>query len=187
MNADELLLGFLRHWGDAVVFAGSLLEGETVLLLAGLLVHDGTLKFLPVVLLAAAGGFAGDQCFFLLGRRYGARFAGKFPRLQPALARADRLIARHGTVFILANRFLYGLRLAGPVAVGSSRIAYGRYALLDLTGACVWATVVVSLGFFFGRAARLLLGDLRRFEGGLIAAIVTTAALVWVLRRIRRR
>lgn len=186
MNLGDPLLGFLQQWGDAVVFFGSLLEGETVLLLAGLLVHEGTLKFLPVVLLAAAGGFAGDQLFFLLGRRYCARLAGKFPRLQPAMARADRLIERHGTAFILANRFLYGLRLAGPMTVGTSRIAYARYALLDLTGAAIWASVVVSLGFFFGQAARLLLGDLRRFEGWLIAAILLVAALVWTLRRLRR-
>ncbi len=186
MNPGELLLGFLQQWGNAVVFLGALLEGETVLLLAGLLVHEGTLQFLPVVLLAAAGGFAGDQFFFLLGRRYGTRFAEKFPRLQPALARAERLIVRHDTAFILANRFLYGLRLAGPMTLGASRIAYGRYAPLDLAGACVWATTVVSLGFFFGQAARLLLGDLHRIEGWLIAAVVLMAALVWLLRRTRR-
>ena len=44
-------------------------EGETVLILAGFAAHRGYLDIRWVMLVAALGGFAGDQTLFWLGRQ----------------------------------------------------------------------------------------------------------------------
>lgn len=59
------LIGTYGYWAVAL---GCLLEGETVLLLAGFAAHRGYLQWPVVVAVAAAAGFAGDMAFFLLGR-----------------------------------------------------------------------------------------------------------------------
>jgi len=60
--------GLIDHYGYLAVFVGTILEGDTVLMLAGFAAHRGYLS-LPLVLGAAAlGGFLGDQFWYWLGR-----------------------------------------------------------------------------------------------------------------------
>lgn len=186
MDVGGPILQLIQQWGYPLVFLGAVLEGETVLLLAGLLAHSGHLQFPLVVAAAAAGGFAGDQLFFLLGRRHGGRLLARFPRLNGAAMRADGMLARHHVLFILANRFLYGLRIAGPLAVGMSAVPAGRFALLNLIGAVIWGLAITGAGYFFGQAMELLLGDIRRMEEWLLGAIVVAVLLVHAFSRLRK-
>lgn len=187
MGADSQILQLIQQWGYALVFLGALLEGETMLLLAGLAAHNGHLSLPVIVAAAVAGGFLGDQVFFFLGRRYGKPLLARFPSLQGPARRADALLARYHAPFILANRFLYGLRIAGPIAVGMSGIPAARYALINLAGAVVWAPVIVGAGYLFGQAVELLLGDMRHIEEGLMGGILLLAVILWAIRRLRRR
>lgn len=66
-------------WGYAAVFAGTFLEGESVLVAAGFAAHRGMLDLAIVVVVAACGSFLGDQFFYSLGRRHGGRIMRRFP------------------------------------------------------------------------------------------------------------
>jgi membrane protein DedA with SNARE-associated domain len=57
----------VQDYGYYAVFVGALLEGETVLAMAGYAAFEGYLKLERVILIAAIGGFLGDQFFFYLG------------------------------------------------------------------------------------------------------------------------
>ena len=74
--------GTAPHLGYLALFLGTVLEGETVVFLAGLAAHHGYLSFQAVVAVAVIGGFLGDQVFLFLGRRYGNRVTikGERPR-----------------------------------------------------------------------------------------------------------
>lgn len=63
----------IQQYGYVVVFVGSVLEGETLLALAGVAAHRGYLSLQWVMAVAAAGAFLGDQLCFLIGRRLGGR------------------------------------------------------------------------------------------------------------------
>ena len=65
------LAALISQYGLIAVLAGSLLEGETVLLLAGYAAHRGYLDFTTVVAVAMLGAVIGDQAWFVLGRRQG--------------------------------------------------------------------------------------------------------------------
>lgn len=58
------LSALIARYGLAAVFAGTLFEGETVLLLAGYAAHRGYLDFSAVVAVAIVGAVAGDQFWF---------------------------------------------------------------------------------------------------------------------------
>jgi membrane protein DedA with SNARE-associated domain len=179
VNLPELI----QSWGYGAVLAGSLLEGETLLLLGGFAAHRGYLSLPLVIGVAAIGGFFGDQVYFLLGRRYGERLLARFPRLRPRAARVRALIERHHLPMILAVRFLYGLRTVGPMAIGMTAVPWLRFLLLNLLGAVLWAASVTLAGYAFGQAFELILGDIRRFEEVLVAALALAGVLVWGWRR----
>ena len=88
------LASLIEQYGYAAVLAGCLLEGETVLALAGLSAHRGYLALPWVIVIATFGGFIGDQFYFFLGRRFGPRLVSHYPQLQPGIARVDALLDR---------------------------------------------------------------------------------------------
>ena len=63
------LAGLIDSYGYLAVFFGALLEGETILALAGLAAFRGYLDLYKVIALAMFAGFLGDQIYFFLGRR----------------------------------------------------------------------------------------------------------------------
>lgn len=170
------------YWALAL---GCLLEGETLLVLAGLAAHLGYLRLPWVVAVAAAAGFAGDQLFFWLGRRHSAALLRRFPSLQQQSARVHRLIEAHPSAFVIGVRFAYGMRIAAPFIAGSSPLPAGRFAALNAVGALLWAIVVAGFGWGFGRAAEAALGDLRHVEGWLALALLAVVVLIAVWRRLR--
>ena len=172
------LSALIAQYGLAAVFAGAVLEGETVLLLAGYAAHRGYLDFPAVV------AVAGDQFWFWLGRRHGARLIACRPRLADRVARALRLIERHPRASILAMRFVWGLRSALPLALGMSRVRATQFLALNVASALLWAPLVAALGYAFGAALAAHPHLLERYE---LAGMVLVAALALLARVLHRR
>lgn len=175
----------LHAHGYLLLALGCLLEGESVLVLAGFAAHRGWLDPVAVVAIAALAGFTGDQALFWLGRRHGARVLARWPAAAANSARVQALLARWRDGVVVGVRFAYGLRLAGPFLLGLSDLGAWRFAALNALGACVWALLFGTLGWFFGDAAEALLGDLHRWEGGLFVALAALLVLAWFVRRWR--
>jgi len=114
-------VSLIEKYGYVATFAGSVIEGESLLILSGLAAHRGYLSFPLVVLVGALGGAIGDMAFFLLGRYYGSALLARFPRFAPAADHVHAMIERHPVATILAVRFMYGLRTAGPAIIGTTR------------------------------------------------------------------
>ncbi|MFN8643508.1 MAG: DedA family protein [Candidatus Binatia bacterium] len=176
----ESLIG---HYGYLAILIGTFLEGETILVLGGLAAHRGLLSLPGVMACAFVGSLASDQLFFFIGRRHGARFLARRPRVRAGVARVHALIERHETLLLRSFRFLYGLRNVTPLALGMSRVPAGRFALLNAVGAAAWAVVVAALGWTVGSAATRLLGDLERYELRLAGAILVVGIALWAWRR----
>lgn len=181
------LAELVTQYGYATVFVGSVLEGETVLLLAGLAVHQGLLSFPGVVGLAFIGGSLGDQVLFRLGRRWGIHLLRRSPSLAQRVDRLELLIARHQTPLIIGVRFMYGLRLIGPFVIGTSRVSATRFAILNLIGAAIWAPIIVGIGYLFGHTFRWLIDDLGRYEQLALLGVIVLALVSWGVRSWDRR
>jgi membrane protein DedA with SNARE-associated domain len=176
------LAQLVQTWGYPAVFLGTLLEGETVLLLAGLAAHAGYLDLQWVIATAWVGAVTGEQIWFLAGRRYGKRLLARFPRQRQRARRVRALLKRYHQPVILSLRFLYGLRTIGPIALGMSRVPWARFTALDFAAAVVWAVAVASAGYAFGQVVELWLGDLARIEYVLALALIAAGAALWWFR-----
>lgn len=179
------LIGTYGYWAVAL---GCLLEGETVLLLAGFAAHRGYLQWPVVVAVAAAAGFAGDMAFFLLGRRFAPQILARWPQVAAQRQRLDGWLQRYDAWVVVSVRFLYGFRIAGPVLIGASGMAWTRFAAFNALGAVLWAVLLTGLGWFFGQAAQALLGKAQHYEGWLALGVIVVALgyALWSRRRARR-
>jgi len=175
MNLPELI----ETYGYWVVFAGTLLEGESVLLLAGFAAYRGYLELHTVIGVATLGSFLGDQLWFLAGRMQGAKLLARFPKYAAPAARAEALLHKYHTPIILAVRFLYGLRIVLPFAIGMSRIPVLRFQVLNFIGAVFWASSGAAAGYLFGNAVETLLGHIHRYERFAFAFLAISGLLYW--------
>ena len=179
----------IERYGYLATFAGTLIEGESLLILSGLAAHRGYLSLPFVVLVGAAGGAIGDMVFFLLGRHYGKSLLSRFPRFAPAADRVLGMIERHPTATILGVRFMYGLRTAGPAIIGTTKLPFLQFVLVNLIGAGAWSACWAGAGYLVGKAAEHLLGDLAKIEREFFAAAIVAVVLaivafhVWAGRR----
>ncbi len=177
----------IAHLGYMAIFAGTFLEGESVLALGGLAAEHGYLSFPVVVVVAVLGGFLGDQLFFFVGRRYGDRVLVRFPFVAAKVLRVQALLRRWDILTVILIRFLYGLRIAGPIVIGSCGISPWRLALFNFIGALIWAPLVAGIGYTAGRALDEWVGRLQQIEILLVMAVVLAAAVSWIVIEWRRR
>jgi membrane protein DedA with SNARE-associated domain len=93
---------------------------------------------------------------------------------------------RFHTPLILAFRFLYGLRIVAPFAMGMSSVPATQFVLLNILGAMAWALLVGVGGYLFGNALEIMIGDLKRHEMKIIAVLLFGWMLIWGLLFLRR-
>ena len=178
---------FLTAYGILAILLGTFLEGETILVLAGLAAHRGYLPMPSVIAAGFVGTFVGDQFYFYLGRRHAGAFLAKRPALGDRIARAQRFLERHHVAFILGFRFLYGLRTVSPFAIGMSDVPLHRYLILNALGGLVWSVAVALLGYSLGQGAEALLGRLKEIEAWLFLGVAVMGSIVWLAYFVRRR
>lgn len=177
----------VAQYGYAALRVGTLLEGETILIIAGFAAHQGYLDLSWVILSAFIGSLAGDQIYFFIGRSKGRPFLRRRLSRQIKAAKVERLLARHGTLIMLSFRFMYGLRTITPFIIGTSSISTRRFLLLNATGALVWALVISCVGFLFGAAAETVVRNVRRVEGWIVFGMLGIGALTWLVYLVTKK
>ena len=183
----------LEHgsWTYLVTFVWTFFEGETFVLLAGFASAQGLLSA-PLLLVAAwFGSFAGDQCYFWIGRHFGLRLLARRPEWRRHVDRALSWLTRYDTAFILSFRFIYGIRNFSSFALGISTIMWQRFLVINFAAALLWASIFIGIGYVCGHAFESILGRVaHRFSIVLLAIFVVVLAcghFVHKLRLLRRR
>ena len=181
-------LEFIRQHGEAVysfVAAYSMANSLLLALFAGYAAQAGALAYEKVLAACWAGTFAGDVVRFWIGRRFGTRWLGRFPRLQRGVETAARLSERHHVWMILIHRFPRIIRNVAGFAYGASTLGWPRFLVLNFIAAGLWASAAVSAGFGFGYLSEKTMNDALSAFG--ITMLVAFLALTWLLtRRLER-
>ncbi len=180
----DAIHNLIEQYGLIAVFLGCVAEGESAALLGGFFAHQHVFVLWQAFLAAAIGAFAGDSFFFILGRSFADHpFVVKL-KGRPGFSHAYRLVSTHPDIFVLTNRFIYGLRLVGGIAAGLSGIAVTRFVILNAISSMVWAGLFTTIGYVFGLGAERIVGQaLVRHERLLIALAIGLAAaiLAWFI------
>ena len=105
------------------------------------------------------------------------------------LARARRLVARHGAWAVVIGRWVAVLRAVVPVLAGTAGMRWPVFLRANLAGGLVWATAVAVLGYLGAASYRYLERELGIGEWVLLTLITAAVAsrIWWVRRRAARR
>lgn len=180
----ETVRAFVEHYGLIAIFIGCVAEGESFAILGGFFAHQEILTITGVFIATFLGSFLGDGMFFLAGRHFTHHPIVVRLRHKRGFSHAHRLVTRHPNIFVLTNRFIYGLRLVGGIAAGMANIALPRFLILNALSSVIWSVVFVGLGYFFGLGAETLIGDTLRTHQRLLIGIciaVAAAIIAWVV------
>jgi len=141
----DYLIEIIQKWGYVAVFLGSLVEGESVILVACFMAQLGYLSLIKIMIIAFCGTLFADQALYYVGRYYGQAIIQRFHRLHAPANRAFKLLHDWDFWFIISFRFIWGIRTISPVVIGSSGISPQRYTPLNLAAAIIW-TLISCIG-----------------------------------------
>lgn len=176
------------HYIYLLIFIWTFFEGETCVIIAGVVASQDYLEWTPLFLVAWFGSFSGDQLYFWIGRRWGVRLLDRIPRWRPGVALALDFLRRYNTTFILSFRFIYGVRNFASFAMGMSGLDPVRFAVLNFIAAFVWALSFAGFGYLFGEALEPFLDNVVLISLAVMATFFLGAyILVTTLRRRHQR
>lgn len=179
MHFQQLLREYLEIHGYWVLFIGTFLEGEAILIMAGFLAFQGYLNVGGVILTSFAGSFLGDQFYFYLGRRHAASLLRRFHFITRRFRDSLRLIGKYGAFVAFISRFTYGFRIVLPIILGITKLSPRTFLLINLGSACLWATLFSLAGYLFGKSASLFLEDVGKYEPYLLLALIGLIITAW--------
>jgi membrane protein DedA with SNARE-associated domain len=172
----------LHQYGYLLIFLGTLVEGETLLMLGGYFAHRGYLDLGGVVATSFIAAVCGDQLFFHLGRSHAKGLLARFPRLRDKVNLALQRVERHQVKVVLTMRFLWGLRIALPVALGLTSMSARKFFWLNLLSAAVWSCAFALIGFGTSRVIARIVDNLHHYEKWIAVGLLVVAVLVLWLR-----
>jgi membrane-associated protein len=187
------LIDIPANVGYAAVFAliavetmGIPVPGETALIAAALLAHDGQMEIVTLVLLASAAAIIGDNIGFAIGRKGGRKLL-----LRPGPFHAQRLkviqigepfFAKHGPKAVFLGRWVSGLRIASAWLAGINGMSWPVFLLWNALGGIVWAAAVGFGVYALGHVAE----DILTVAGPVAGGIVVALGIVYLVYRHRR-
>jgi membrane protein DedA with SNARE-associated domain len=134
---------------------GAPLPGESAIIVSAGAAAAGELDIRAVVAAAFLGAVLGDNIGYLIGRRLGrsaiVRVGGRFGVTETALARAEAIVARYGSVIVVVARFVVLLRQLNGLVAGTTRMPWPKFLLANVAGAALWVGLWATLAYRFGR------------------------------------
>ncbi len=177
---------FLLVFGEAAIFIGFVLPGETAVVLGGVLASRGDLSLTALMVLVVVGAVIGDTVGYEVGRHYGVRVL-RWRRLHRHAGRIDgarRYLRERGAYAVFLGRWTAFLRAVMPGLAGLSRMPYRRFLLFNALGGLAWGVTFTLVGYLAGNSYHVVERRIGT-AGAVVTVLVLLVALV-VWHRSRR-
>jgi membrane-associated protein len=170
-------------FGEAALFFGFVLPGETAVVYGGVLADAGKVSVYVVLAVVVMAAVLGDSVGFEVGRRLGPRLlrAPILRRHPERIFAAQAYLRQRGGRAVVAGRFTAFLRAVMPALAGASRMEYPRFLVFNMVGGVLWGTACVLLGYFAAHSISRVTHYLGLTSTVIVALIVL--GLVWTWHR----
>ncbi len=175
----------LLVFGEAALFIGFVLPGETAVLVAGVVASQGRVNVGVLCAIVVAAAIVGDSVGYAVGHRYGAALM-RIPLMAKRHAEIDRALEglrRRGPMYVFIGRFTAFLRAVMPGLAGMSKMRYSRFLVANALGGLAWGVSFTLLGYFAGNA----LTRIERWASWGSLGILVVVVGVWLTFFFRRR
>jgi len=159
---ESTVLQWVATYGYVAIFSllvfgivGLPVPDETLLTACGFLIYQGHLQPIPTVLSAVMGSCCGITCSYLIGKTLGWKFLhSHFGRILHITDARIRLVHdwfdRIGHWALMIGYFIPGVRHFTALVAGTSKLEWPSFALFAYSGAIIWVSTFVFIGFHFG-------------------------------------
>jgi len=176
-----------ERWAYVTLGFSSILTEEFAPLVGGFAAEQGHLRFPAVVVACATGVFVLSAVLYFVGRWRAAWVRLKLRKSPPIVKKLLRAMRWSPWRSTILARVAFGGRIALPLACGAAHVPPWIFLTGTAVASVVWAALVAGLGWVFGEAAVLLVGEVRRFETPIALLLVALGGGVyWWLRRRQR-
>jgi len=173
-------------FGEAALFFGFVLPGETAVVYGGVLAAAGKVPVALVLAVVLVAAVVGDSVGFEIGRRLGPRLVrAPVLRNHPVrLEEAQAYLRRRGGRAVVMGRFTAFLRAVMPSLAGASRMEYRRFLVFNVIGGVIWGGACVLLGYFAAHSVSTISHALGVTSG--VIVVVIAGGLLWAWHRRNR-
>lgn len=168
-----IILPFLP--GDSLLFALGALGSTT----------NSAINLPLVGLVLVVAAVVGDAVNYAIGARLGSSIfrseSSRFLNKKHLLA-AHEFYEKYGGKTIILARFIPIIRTFAPFVAGIGKMTYWHFAIYNVTGAVLWVTSLMTVGYFFGQ-----MNWVKEHFEVVVVAIIVISVLPAVVEFIRGR
>jgi len=194
---ENQVLAWITQYGYVAIFCllvcgivGLPVPDETLLTFSGYLIFKGHFAAPLAFAAALTGSACGISVSYWLGRTFGLKLIhryGKYLRIREEhINRAHAWFERVGNWGLTFGYFVPGVRHVTAYAAGMSEVEPHHFALFAYSGAVLWVSTFLTLGYFLGERWQAVEQNIRHYLVffWIAVAILVAAYLAW--RKLRR-
>lgn len=135
----------------------------------------------PIIglIVALLGVTVGTTFNYFLGYYVGDAFIEKYGKYffikKSAYHKAQKLFIEDANFYTFFGRLIPVVRQLISIPAGMARMNYWKFISLSLAGSTVWLTVLIVMGYVFGKNQELI----KEYLSGITIGIVLIAIIVW--------
>jgi membrane-associated protein len=177
----------LLVFGEAALFVGFVLPGETAVLLGGFLASQGHLDIAALTVLVVVCAIVGDTIGYEVGKHVGPRVLrlGVFQKHQSRIDKAQDMLRRRGGPAVFVGRWTAFFRAVMPGLAGLSQMRYRVFLFWNALGGIAWGITFSLIGYFAGASYEKVASTIGKGTAVVVAVLVVAVLVVWRVRRRR--
>ena len=164
---------------------------ETLLTFAGYLAYKHHLALVPALVAATAGSVCGITASYALGRAFGMPLIHRFGRYlhldEERIHKAHAWFERFGGWALTFGYYIPGVRHFTAYAAGVSQVEPHFFALFAYSGAAIWSSSFILLGYLLGDRWEEVTHQVRRHLFIAAVALGVLVAAYLLFRKVRAR
>ncbi len=191
-GAPPLPTLLLLFWASLLEYVVPPIPGDTLVIAGGVFAAQGVLPVVPTFLATTLGSIAGAVSEWGIGRL--VRHSPRIQRWSARVVAPEKMAAfeasyrRRGRWFLLANRFLVGVRTTFLFLAGYSGVPLKDVLIYGSISAVAWNLLLVSAGYLLGAQLEAVFAFVRSYTT--VAWIALAVVVLLVVGRVlwkRRR
>lgn len=145
------------------------------LVVAGALVAEGRVEWLPLLSVAMFASLLADAVWYAIGRRHGYRVLATLCRLSlspdTCVRNTESTFERMGMPSLLFAKFVPGFSTVAPPLAGATGAPVASFLIYDSLGTLMWSGLGIGAGVVFHDAIEDALAVLGRLGGGALVVL----------------
>ncbi|MDP3015393.1 MAG: VTT domain-containing protein [bacterium] len=168
-----------------IIALAILIEGEVVLILAGILSHKGHLDIFNVILFAFAAAVIHDLIYWSIGKKLSASGKKKFLfiNLEKIKGFLEKTKINNG-LYVFISKFTWNLNRIMLITNGYLKMPIKELLRYSIPACLIWSITFVSIGYVFAFETDVLKKDIKTAALLLMSFIIIIVILENILRKI---